>query len=115
MDALKLANRYVELSNMHDLESIFLMFRDDAVYHSTNVGEFKGINDIREMMSEFFARFADVYWQVASYEKLDERTVSFDFTRHFSENGDKKEKMGRETIFFDEVGFITKVSVEAKP
>ena len=50
-ERIELAKAYVALSNAHRVDLIVPMFADDAVYWSTNVGEFRGARSIGEIMS----------------------------------------------------------------
>ncbi|HRY16271.1 MAG TPA: nuclear transport factor 2 family protein, partial [Candidatus Competibacteraceae bacterium] len=80
LEQIELTKAYVALSNAHRLEFILPLFAEQALYHSTFVGEFTGRSAIHSMMTDFFARFPDVYWTVTEYRSVDESTVEFAFT-----------------------------------
>jgi len=63
--AVGVAKEYVRLSNEHELDRVFEMFHPQAHYESTALNaSFEGIEQIREMMTQFFAKFGDVHWKV---------------------------------------------------
>jgi uncharacterized protein (TIGR02246 family) len=110
---IELAREYVRLSNAHELERIFPMFAEDAVYISKIVGSFEGREAIEAMMRGFFAKIPDVRWEVAEYALSGDREVSFDFVRHFSdpETGGPAQVQGHEVIVFSEAGLIERIEV----
>jgi hypothetical protein len=111
---IRLAREYVELSNAHELERIFPMFAENAIYVSKVVGAFEGRDAIAAMMRGFFQRMSDVRWEVPAYAVSCERTVGFEFTRHFTdpEAGEASSVRGREIIEFDPDGRILRIEVE---
>ncbi|MEM8884496.1 MAG: nuclear transport factor 2 family protein [Planctomycetota bacterium] len=110
---IELARTYLELSNAHDLEAIFAMFSDDAVYESRNVGAHEGRAAIESMMRAFFAARPDIYWEVAEYRPIDGGGVEFEFlARHADpDSGEWTERRGRERLYFDDDGRLTRVEV----
>ena len=50
-----LTEQYFALSNDQDLTSIFTLLNPEATYSSNTTGLFYGVNDIRKMMTVFFA------------------------------------------------------------
>ena len=110
---IRLAEKYVSLSNAHDLDRIFRMFATDASYSSSTVGSFEGLLQIKTMMRSFFERFPDVYWEVLGYRSITERVVVFDFTRCATdlERGDPIRVEGVERIEFTADGLIRRIEV----
>lgn len=113
--SVELARRYVEASNEHDLERIGAMFVDDAVYVSSRVGAFEGVDAIIAMMDGFFERFPDVHWDVEEYREEDAGAVVFDFVMKATSDGEAEaiEVRGVETIGFDGLGRINRIEVSA--
>ena len=101
------------LSNAHDLERILPMFSDNALYRSSNVGEFKGRVAIGEMMADFFCRFPNVYWNVGEYHCAGNGEVEFEFVMSATEalTGKGIERLGRERIEFADDGLISRLEV----
>jgi hypothetical protein len=91
----------------------YTLFAEQALYHSTFVGEFTGRAAIRSMMTDFFARFPDVYWTVTEYRSVDERTVEFTFTMTATAaaTGQAVQRQARETLEFTDAGLIARLSV----
>ena len=110
---IRLAEKYVSLSNAHDLDRIFPMFATDASYSSSTVGSFEGLLKIKTMMRGFFERFPDVHWEVSDYRSMAERVVVFDFTRRATdlERGEPIRVEGIEKIEFTEDGLIRRIEV----
>ncbi|MCY3772148.1 MAG: nuclear transport factor 2 family protein [Gemmatimonadetes bacterium] len=111
--ATDLARLYVERSNRHVLDEVFLMFDPDATYRSSQFGLFEGLEQIREMMTGFFTAFPDVHWTVDTYRADSDYTASFEFTMRASnaETGQPVERRGLETITFSDEGLIRHVEV----
>ena len=111
---IELARKYVELSNCHELESVFRMFDENAVYRSNYVGSFEGLVAISEMMRGFFFRHTDVRWEVGKYRTSQKGGVEFEFARRSSdpETGEETIGSGRERIVFNDAGLITEIEVE---
>ena len=113
-EEIELARKYVNLSNRHELEMVFRMFDENAVYHSNYVGSFKGLVAISTMMREFFARHTDVRWVVDKYSVSKKGGVEFDFVRRNSdpESGKETSGRGRERIVFNDTGLIMEIEVD---
>ena len=109
-----LARVYVERSNRHVLDEVFPMFDPDATYRSSQFGLFESLDQIRDMMTGFFATFPDVHWTVDAYRADSDDTASFEFTMRASnaETGQYVERRGLEKITFTEDGLIRHVEVE---
>jgi len=112
--AADLARQYVERSNRHVLDDVFPLFDPAATYRSSQFGLFEGLDQIRDMMTGFFATFPDVHWTVNAYRADSDDTASFEFTMRAShaETGKPVERRGVETITFTEKGLIRHVEVE---
>lgn len=108
--------RYVALSNGHDLEAIFCLFDHTATYHSSQFGSFMGREAIEEMMGGFFSRFPDVFWTVEEYAQEPDSSVSFEFMMRATsaETGETVERRGIERIYFGQDELITHVEVDVK-
>jgi len=113
-EQLELTKAYVALSNAHRVELILPMFADSIHYDSSNVGSFKGRNAIGEMMTEFFARFPDVRWDIVDYQIIKKGLVGFEFimTATESANGQTIERVGLEQIEFTDEGLISCITVK---
>ena len=109
----ELARAYVALSNAHRVELIRPMFASDAIYHSSAVGEFHGVDAIADMMQAFFARYADAFWLCENFRCEDNR-VSFDFSLQASDTlgGALLQRNGIERIEFDAQGLIRRLEVK---
>jgi len=112
-----LARRYVELSNEGDLERVWEMFHSKADYVSSQVGTFRGIDAIREMMGAFFTKYESPYWDVDRYERLGDESACFGFRMSARVGGGEVvHRRGVETIRFDlETGKIVRIEVEVAP
>ncbi len=112
--AIDLARTYVERSNRHLLNEVFPMFDPDATYRSSQFGLFKGLDQIREMMTGFFTTFPDVHWTVDAYRAESDDTASFAFTMRASnaDTGQSVQRRGLETITFTDEGRIRHIDVE---
>ena len=110
---IRLAEKYVSLSNAHDLDRIFRMFATDASYSSSTVGNFEGVLQIKTMMRGFFERFPDVYWEVSSYCSIADQVVVFNFARRATdlERGELVQVEGVERIEFTADGLIRRIEV----
>jgi SnoaL-like protein len=113
---IDLAKTYVSLSNRHQLKLIDAMFMDDATYHSSFFGEYKGRVAIYEMMVCFFARFPDVHWEVSDYRAIEDQGVEFAFvmTATDATSSERVERHGLERIYFTSDGLINHIAV-SKP
>jgi hypothetical protein len=107
------AKAYVALSAAHRIDLITPMLAGDAAYESANVGSHVGVEAMVLMMTAFFARFPDVWWDVAEYRHVGSRTVAFDFVMNGTnaEDGNPLRRVGHERVTFDEIGQITRVDV----
>ena len=110
----ELARLYVERSNRHVLDEVFPMFDSEATYRSSQFGLFEGLDQIRDMMTGFFATFPDVLWTVDVYRADSDDTASFEFTMRasYAETKQSVERRGLETITFTEEGLIRHIEVE---
>ncbi|MDD9948787.1 MAG: nuclear transport factor 2 family protein [candidate division Zixibacteria bacterium] len=109
-----LARLYVERSNRHVLDDVFPMFDPEATYRSSQFGLYEGLDQIRDMMTGFFATYPDVHWTVDDYRADSDDSASFEFTMRAShaETEQPVERRGLETITFTEEGLIRHVEVE---
>jgi len=110
---IDLAKTYVALSNKHNLELVAQMFASDTTYYSSYFGEFKGCVAINEMMTSFFSRFSDAYWNVETYRLIGDRCVEFAFimTGTDATSGEHVERHGVEQIHFAPDGLISHIAV----
>ena len=115
VEEIELAKAYVALSNAHRLALIAPMFVEQAVYSSSNVGEFTGRSAIEEMMADFFSRFPDVHWEVPEYRRVAKGVVEFPFTMTATESssGNAIERGGLERIEVDGDGLILRLEVKS--
>lgn len=112
-ERLQLARAYVALSCAHRVQFILPMLDEAAVYSSANVGEFTGREAIGAMMTDFFSRYPDVYWQVEEYRQVQGNTIEFEFEMIASagQGGTGIRRRGREHIEFTPQGLITRIDV----
>jgi len=89
------------------------MFDKNAIYFSAYVGEFKGRDKIANMMSEFFARFPDVNWNVEQYQYKGDRTVGFNFVMTATDlkSGEAIKRSAYEQLKFSSQGYIEYLEV----
>lgn len=111
---IDLAKSYVELSNKHNLKDITPMFAVNATYHSSYFGTFSGVGAIDKMMTGFFTRFPDVYWDVVEYQLTDDKTVAFAFvmTGTDAATAEPVKRNGLEQISFTSDGLISHIEVQ---
>jgi len=114
IEATELARAYVALSNAHRIDLIGPMFAEDAVYHSSAVGEYQGVESINEMMQTFFDRYPDVFWLSEDFRYASNR-VSFSFSLQATDaqTGSLLQRNGIEHIDFDPQGRIKRLEVQA--
>ena len=110
----ELSHAYVALSNAHRVELIRPMFAADAIYHSSAVGEFQGVDAIIDMMRGFFARYPDAFW-LCEHFRCEVNRVSFEFSLQASDaqSGEQLQRSGIERIEFDDQGLIIRLEVKA--
>lgn len=115
VEEIELAKAYVAMSNAHRLALIAPMFVEQAVYSSSNVGEFTGRSAIKKMMADFFSRFPDVYWKVPEYRRVAKGVVEFPFamTAAESSSGNSIEREGLERIEINGDGLICRLEVKS--
>jgi len=111
---IELAKRYVELSNKHDLRHMETLFLGEATYSSDFLGEFGSSVAIREMMQKFFTRYPDAHWDVSDYHSIDNDGVEFDFlmTATDAAADELVQRHGRESIYFEHDGLISRIVVK---
>ena len=94
-----LTEEYFALSNDRDLTSIFTLLNPEATYSSNNTGLFFGVNDIRKMMTAFFADHPYIQWPILELRELSEHISEVDFTVVSTDReGDQTEHSGVERI-----------------
>lgn len=111
---IDLAKSYVEQSNKHNLKLIALMFEANATYHSSYFGTFTGAVAINKMMTDFFSRFPDAYWDVPVYQETGDGKVAFAFvmTGTDAATGEAVKRGGFEEISFSLDGLINHIEVQ---
>ena len=115
MNTIALATDYVAASNAHDLDRIEHMLAQDAIYHSSRVGDHEGNKSIRIMMDGFFSGFPDAHWNVDDFLLEGDNGVAFAFVMTATEarSGKRIEREGLERIFFSFARKIARVEVDA--
>lgn len=94
-----LTEEYFALSNDRDLTSIFTLLNPEATYSSNNTGLFYGVNDIRKMMTAFFADHPYIHWTIPELRELSDHITEVDFTVISTDReGDQAERSGLERI-----------------
>jgi hypothetical protein len=94
-----LTEEYFALSNDRDLTSIFTLLNPEATYSSNNTGLFFGVNDIRKMMTAFFADHPYIKWTILELRELSEHITEVDFMVVSTDReGDQTERSGLERI-----------------
>ena len=98
-NARALTEQYFALSNDRDLTSIFTLLNPEATYSSNNTGLFYGVNDIRKMMTAFFADHPYIQWTILELRELSEHITEVDFTVVSTDReGNQTERSGLERI-----------------
>jgi NADH:ubiquinone oxidoreductase subunit D len=115
-ERIELAKAYIALSNAHKLEFVVPVFSVDAIYRSPNVGVFDGRDAIRTMMTGFFTRYSDTYWDARNFHRTKDRNVQFDFelTATEVETGEKIQRTGVEELEFTSEGLIFRLEVRKR-
>jgi uncharacterized protein (TIGR02246 family) len=114
IDIVGLMERYHAATNAQDYGALAGCFTETAVYVSDGVG---GVLEGREaILAGFRAYFAEYGDQVARdelVEAISDRAVRsvWSLTATSSKTGEKLERSGEETAFFDRSGLIEKVIV----
>ena len=96
---MKVAQKYFDLSNEHEMAQIEEMLSDDTTYSSTTTGVYLGRQDIMEMQRYFHGSFTTLHWDVISVNEVRPGVVLFDF--HLTgerENGETIDSEGLEYI-----------------
>ena len=97
--ARALTEKYFALSNARDLKSIFSLLDPKATYSSDNIGLFYGREDIRKMMTAFFADYPAIHWTVLELRELSEHITEVDFAVASTDReGNETERLGVERI-----------------
>jgi SnoaL-like domain len=112
-EKIELAKAYVALSNAHKLEFVVPMFAVNAIYQSPNIGVFNGRGAIGGMMTSFFSRFPDVFWEARDYRCTNNGDVRFDFqmTAREAGTGEEIRRAGVEEMEFTSEGLIVRLEV----
>ena len=114
VERIALAKAYVALSNAHRSDLIRPLFAANAVYRSSAVGEFRGVDAIVDMMSGFFARYPDVSWHCSQYQCEGSRVrFNFRLSALATPDGAALRRSGVEYIDFDRDGMINSLEVQA--
>jgi hypothetical protein len=74
------AQKYFDLSNNADIESIEHMLDENITYSSDNTGIFYGKKDVMNMKQNFFASFDELIWKIHKVSEITDNIVLFDFT-----------------------------------
>lgn len=113
-ESIALARAYVALSNAHRSDLIRVLFAPDAVYRSSAVGEYRGVDAIIDMMAGFFARYPDVSWQSSEYRCNGSRvSFGFELSAQDTPDGAPLRRGGIEHMDFDSDGLIKLLEVHA--
>ena len=98
-NARELTEQYFALSNDRDLTSIFTLLNPEATYSSNNTELFCGVDDIRKMMTAFFADHPYIQWTILELRELSKHITEVDFTVVSTDReGDQTERSGLERI-----------------
>lgn len=112
-DLVRLAKRYFELSNQHDLATIRTMFACDAVYVSNGTGSYQGVEAIMQMKQKFFGSNPSVRWHIHDHptDAREPQRNGLKVCFHFTMTWDGPDVTGVETVTFDTAGQIVRVDV----
>ena len=107
------AEEYIRLSNQGELQVIFAMFEESAIYVSSQVGKFEGKQEISNMMRSFFHQYESAVWEVPQYKFSPPNLVSFDFVMRAFDSDSQCEvrREGTEKIAFSSRGLIQSIRV----
>jgi len=98
-NARALTEKYFALSNARDLTSIFSLLDPEATYSSDNTGLFHGLEDIRKMMTAFFADYPSIHWTILELRELSKHITEVDFAVASTDReGNQTERLGVERI-----------------
>lgn len=113
-DSITLARNYLAKSNRGNLEELTACFDPEAVYHSTQLGWFRGRTEIHTMMESFYHRFSNPQWTAGPLQQSHDDTVEFSFTMTATGSDNLPvRREGREKLRFNlKTGLITAVEVE---
>ena len=96
---LEIAEKYFELSNEHELDTISEMFTDASTYSSINTGVFLGRKQIMDMMKPFHDSFSELHWEIVDCRELRPGVVWLDFVMTGTKtSGEKVEVVGEEYV-----------------
>lgn len=110
IELTELAKAYIALSNSHRVDLILPMFAAGAVYHSSEVGEYRGRAAIGDVTHGYFDKHPDVHLQAKNFS-CDDHRVSFEFT--LTADDGQLRRHGIEHLDFTADGSIKKITVEA--
>eukprot|EP00762_Andalucia_godoyi_P002968 ANDGO_04217.mRNA.1 hypothetical protein GUITHDRAFT_102332 len=83
------AQRYIDLSNSHDLDGIEQLLSPRIVYISESLGRFEGPEAVMQMMRSFFSSFQSVFWTIQGGFKHRQYDSEEDH-KHFTEENDQE-------------------------
>jgi hypothetical protein len=96
---IELAERYFELSNQSDMNSINAMFTDSSTYSSVNTGVYLGRSQIMTMMRAFHSAYASLNWTIDSIEEIRPGVAHIEFTlRSVNTQGEVTVSHGNEYV-----------------
>ena len=98
-NTLEIADRYFELSNTSDLESIREMFSVHSTYSSESTGIYLGRDSIMNMMADFHGIYSQLHWTIRNSHELRPGIIVFDFEfKGCTKDGETVEKTGTEYV-----------------
>src|SRR5258708_5523944 len=80
MDALKIAQKYFDLSNESNFEGIANLFTDQTIYISQNTGKYIGRDNILAMQKDFHGSFKSKQWEINGIKEVVPNLVLIDYT-----------------------------------
>jgi len=110
---IEIAERYFELSNQCDMDSIESMLTESSTYSSVNTGVYLGRSQIMVMMRAFHSAFTSLHWTIDSIEEIRLGVAHIEFRlRSVDRHGEVKETSGNEYVLvFD--GMLQHVEVRS--
>lgn len=96
---INIAERYFELSNLSDMDSIESMLTDSSTYSSVNTGVYLGRSQIMTMMRSFHSVFESLTWTIDSIIEIRPGVAHIEFSLiSLSKHGDLKASTGNEYV-----------------
>jgi PPOX class probable F420-dependent enzyme len=78
--ALKIAQKYFELSNQSDFAGISRLLANDLTYSSSRTGDYSGAEEVIQMQKAFHGQFSSLRWTVNAVEEEKPGLIKFNYS-----------------------------------